>query len=145
MRALVRTLLVTLSALLAVAVWVPGASAAPTGGSTPAGVPAVGRSSVGPRSYLVTTPLEGRTARTLANHAVADRYPAGSSVLVLCQSSGGPTYHGSRIWDLTSDGLWVPDAFVATGTDGYAADLPPAPSPGPTSRLGHSTGGRRSG
>ena len=91
MRALVRTLLVTLSALLAVAVWVPGAFAAPTGVSTPAGVPAVGRSAVGPRSYLVTTPLEGRTARALANHAVADRYPAGSSVLVLCQSWGRRT------------------------------------------------------
>src|SRR3954463_14913921 len=124
MRALLRTGLLTLSALLAAAVWAPGASAAPTGASSPAGTSAVGGSEVGARSYLVTTPLEGRTARTLSNHAVPDRYPAGSSVLVLCQSSGGPTYHGSKIWDLTSDGLWVPDAFVETGTDGYAADLP---------------------
>jgi GH24 family phage-related lysozyme (muramidase) len=115
MGAAVRAGLVALSALLSAAAWVPGAAAAPTSG---------GSAVVGPQSFDVTAPLDGRTARRLANHAVVDKYPVGSSVVVLCQASGGATYEGSTIWDLTSDGLWIPDHFVATGTAGYAPNLP---------------------
>ena len=115
MGAAVRAGLVALSALLSAAVWVPGAAAAPTNG---------GSGVVGPQSFDVTAPLDGRTARRLSNHAVVDKYPVGSSVVVLCQAGGGTTYEGSKIWDLTSDGLWIPDHFVATGTAGYASNLP---------------------
>jgi len=114
MRTLLRTGLVTLAATLAVAVGAPTASAAP-GSPTP--TPRA-------RAYVASAPLDGRTARTLSNHAAPDHYPAGSSVLVVCQAKGGATYDGSRIWDLTADGLWVPDPFVATGTDGFADELP---------------------
>lgn len=111
MSALLRTGLVTLAAALAVAVGAPIASAAPHPGGPKA------------RSYVASAPLDGRTARTLDNHAAPDQYPAGSRVLVVCQAAGGRTYDGSRIWDLTADGLWVPDPFVATGTDGYTEEL----------------------
>ena len=112
MKALLRTGLAALAATVAVAVGAPTASAAPA-----ADKPARAR------SYVASAPLDGRTARTLTNRAAPDLYPAGSSVLVVCQAKGGETYDGSRVWDLTADGLWVPDPFVATGTDGYADEL----------------------
>src|SRR4051794_22604891 len=111
MGAAVRAGLVALSVLLSAAAWVPGAAAAPTDG---------GSGVAGPQAFDLTAPLDGRTARRLGNHAVVDKYPVGASVVVLCQASGGATYEGSTIWDLTSEGLWIPDHFVATGTAGYA-------------------------
>jgi GH24 family phage-related lysozyme (muramidase) len=131
MSAMLRAGLVTLTAVLTSAVWVPGAAAAPTGGgASGAEVPQAATSAVvGPQAFDVSAALDGRTARRLSNHAVVDKYPAGSSVVVLCQAAGGATYEGSRIWDLTSDGLWVPDHFVATGTGGYAPNLPPCTLP----------------
>src|SRR4051794_37354528 len=116
MKALLRTGLVALSAVLTAAAWAPGASAAP-GGNGPGDAPTP-EIVAAPQSYPVTAPLDGRTATKLSNHAVVDKYPKGSSVLVVCQAAGGVTYDGSRIWDLTSDGLWVPDHYVATGTSG---------------------------
>ena len=123
MRALLRTGLSALAAVLTAAAWAPGALAAP-GEAGPSTVPNTA-SVVGPQLYKVTRALDGRTARELSNHAVVDKYPEGSTVLVQCQSAGGVNYDGSRIWDLTSDGLWIPDQFVATGTSGhYAPNLP---------------------
>ena len=119
MSAVVRAGLVALVAALTAVAWAPGAAAAPSGAAG-AGTSTV----VGPQSFDVTAALDGRTARRLSNHAAVDKYPVGSSVVVLCQSAGGATYGGSKIWDLTSDGLWVPDHFVATGTAGYAPNLP---------------------
>ncbi|SDS97159.1 Phage-related lysozyme (muramidase), GH24 family [Friedmanniella luteola] len=123
MRARLRTGLVALTAVLTAAAWAPGAVAAPaTAGS---GTDPSSATVVGPHLYRVTADIDGRTARNLANHAVVDQYPEGSSVLVVCQSTGDVAYGGSRIWDLTSDGLWVPDELVPTGTSGsYAPDLP---------------------
>jgi GH24 family phage-related lysozyme (muramidase) len=118
--------LVALSAVLTALAWVPAAAAAPSGaGASGAHTSRVSTSAtVGAQSFDVTAALDGRTARSLSNHAVVNKYPVGSSVVVLCQSAGGATYGGSKIWDLTSDGLWVPDHFVATGTAGYASELP---------------------
>ena len=117
MSALLRTGIKTLAT--AVAVVVAAAVGAPAASAAPADKPATKA-----RSYVASAPLDGRTARTLDNRAAPDLYPAGSSVLVVCQAKGGRTYDGSRIWDLTADGLWVPDPFVDTGTDGYADELP---------------------
>jgi GH24 family phage-related lysozyme (muramidase) len=123
MRALLRTGLVALSALLTVAAWAPGASAAP--GTAGSGTVARSATVVGPQLYRVTADLDGRTVPRLANHALVDKYPKGSSVLVVCQSAGEVAYGGSRIWDLTSDGLWIPDELVPTGTSrSYAPSLP---------------------
>lgn len=125
MKGFFRAALVTLSALLTGAVTITGATTAAADDSTsslPGSAPHA-TSVTGPRSFPVKTTLDGRTARTLSNHAFPDRYRLGSSVLVVCQASGGPTYAGSTIWDLTSDGLWVPDHFVSTGSVGFAPDL----------------------
>ena len=77
-----------------------------------------------PRPYRVRATLDGRTAKDMANHAAPDRYEKGSQVTIVCQDSGPVTYHGSKIWDLTSDGLWVVDYYVGTGHTGFSPDLP---------------------
>jgi uncharacterized protein YraI len=50
--------------------------------------------------------------------------PEGSSVPIYCQTLGtavtGP-YGTSRIWDNISNGEYVSDAYVNTGSDGYVA------------------------
>ncbi|MTD53302.1 C40 family peptidase [Amycolatopsis pithecellobii] len=72
-------------------------------------------------SYPVKTTLDGRTVKDpdvpVGTKRVADLYPAGSDVDLVCQQRG-PGYGGSDIWDLTTDGLWVPDAYVLTGSTG---------------------------
>ncbi|MCM1977115.1 MULTISPECIES: SH3 domain-containing protein [Streptomyces] len=50
--------------------------------------------------------------------------PAGSRVPIYCQTTGtnvtGP-YGTSRIWDNISNGEFVSDAYIYTGSDGYVA------------------------
>ncbi|MEU8982526.1 peptidase [Streptomyces sp. NPDC058467] len=50
--------------------------------------------------------------------------PAGSRVPIYCQCPGetvsGP-YGTTKIWDNISNGQFVSDAYVQTGTDGYVA------------------------
>ncbi|CCK28380.1 hypothetical protein BN159_4001 [Streptomyces davaonensis JCM 4913] len=50
--------------------------------------------------------------------------PEGSRVSIYCQTPGetvtGP-YGTSRIWDNISNGEFVSDAYVNTGSDGYVA------------------------
>ncbi|HEX8510542.1 MAG TPA: lysozyme [Propionibacteriaceae bacterium] len=121
MTALLRGGLVALSALMSAALSLTGTTAAH--GAEPAPTPVNSAPAVGAQSYPVLQDLDGRTARTLSNRAVPNKYPAGSSVLVVCQANGQPTYGGSTIWDLTSDGLWVPDYFVSTGSVDFAPDL----------------------
>ncbi|GAA1262715.1 hypothetical protein Psi02_75220 [Planotetraspora silvatica] len=83
-----------------------------------------GGGSTGGHSYVVTATLDGRTAKSLSNHAYPDKYPSGSTVTITCQAYGEFTYGGSAIWDKTTDGLWVVDYYVKTGTDGFVAGLP---------------------
>ena len=85
-------------------------------------------------TYTVTATLDGRTAKTLSNHAYPNKYPSGSSVTITCQAWGELTYGGSYIWDKTTDGLWVTDYYVETGSSDFVSDLPRCdddmPSPG---------------
>ncbi|PRY40397.1 NlpC/P60 family protein [Umezawaea tangerina] len=80
-----------------------------------------GTAAAATRSYPVKTTLDGRTVKdpdvAVGAKRVADMYPAGSSVALVCQDLG-PSYGGSDIWDLTDDGLWVPDAYVDTNSTG---------------------------
>ena len=51
--------------------------------------------------------------------------PAGSKVPVYCQTPGTTVsgYYGtSNIWDNISNGQYVSDTYVHTGSDGYIAD-----------------------
>ncbi len=80
-------------------------------------------------NFPAKSDLDGRdgpslTAKTLKVNA----YLAGHNVPVVCQINGGEAY-GSTIWDKTSDGYYVADAYVKTGYDGFVRacrDVPPA-------------------
>ncbi|MGW3123383.1 SH3 domain-containing protein [Streptomyces sp. NPDC001107] len=51
--------------------------------------------------------------------------PEGAKVPIYCQTPGtsvtGP-YGTSNVWDNISNGQYVSDAYVLTGSDGYVAD-----------------------
>ncbi|NNG35101.1 GDSL-type esterase/lipase family protein [Nakamurella aerolata] len=85
--------------------------------------------------YRVKATLNLREAPSLDSRTVkADAYQAGSMVSIECQTTGSPAY-GSDIWDKTIDGGYVPDAYISTGSDGFApelprcTDVPPVPLP----------------
>ncbi|MFI9824942.1 SH3 domain-containing protein [Streptomyces sp. NPDC052013] len=58
------------------------------------------------------------------NYNIVRVLPAGASVPIYCQTPGttvtGP-YGTSNIWDNISNGEYVSDAYVKTGSDGYVA------------------------
>jgi hypothetical protein len=70
-------------------------------------------------SYPVTATLDGRTVKDpdvpVGPQRIANMYPQGTTVTLACQDTG-PSYGGSTIWDLTTDGLWIPDSYVKTGS-----------------------------
>jgi hypothetical protein len=67
--------------------------------------------------------LDGRTTKDINDRDYPDMYVEGEGINVICQSLGGEAY-GSRIWDYTVEEVWVPDAYVKTGTDGWAPGVP---------------------
>ncbi|WP_410632241.1 hypothetical protein [Amycolatopsis sp. cmx-4-83] len=75
-------------------------------------------------AYPVSTTVDGRTVKdpgvAVGAQRIANMYPAGTSVTLACQDTG-PAYGGSSVWDLTTDGLWVPDAYVKTGSTSMVA------------------------
>lgn len=58
-------------------------------------------------------------------YSVVRVLPEGSKVPIYCQTPGtsvsGP-YGTSNIWDNVSNGQYVSDAYILTGSDGYVAD-----------------------
>lgn len=48
-------------------------------------------------------------------------YAKGQDVTITCQTEGTDIF-GNSIWDKTSDGCYVADYYVKTGTDGYVTD-----------------------
>lgn len=58
------------------------------------------------------------------NYTIVRVLPEGSRVPIYCQTPGttvtGP-YGTTNIWDNISDGEYVSDAYVNTGSDGYVA------------------------
>lgn len=52
------------------------------------------------------------------NYAVKKSYNKGHSVTITCQT-GGTSIQGNSIWDKTSDGCYVSDYYVKTGSNGY--------------------------
>ncbi|CAM3977814.1 NlpC/P60 family protein [Nocardiopsis gilva] len=81
-----------------------------------------GTAAAATKTFPVKTALDGRTVKdpkvAVGEHRISDMYPTGSMVSIVCQEEG-PSYGGSTVWDLTTDGYWVPDAYVKTGSDGY--------------------------
>ncbi|WP_051450547.1 NlpC/P60 family protein [Actinospica robiniae] len=93
-----------------------------------------GNSSGSGGGYVAETDLDGRSTKSLSAAAVKT-YPSGSTIDITCQAYGQYAY-GSYIWDKTTDGLWVTDYYVKTGSSGFISDMPrcdnDAPSGGPT-------------
>ncbi|RHZ62009.1 uncharacterized protein CDV56_107204 [Aspergillus thermomutatus] len=52
------------------------------------------------------------------NHAVVKSYPKGHEISIVCQAAG-TNVKGDELWDKTSDGCYVADYYVKTGTTGY--------------------------
>lgn len=72
------------------------------------------------RTFTVTADLDGRTVKDpnvpVGKQRVPDMYLKGQKVKVVCQDTG-PEYGGKKIWDLTTEGLWIPDGYVNSGSD----------------------------
>ena len=84
-------------------------------------------------TYEVLTNLDGRSSPRLADRAVVDHLRTGERVRIECQITGEPAY-GSRVWDRVR-GLYVPDKYIRTHTDGFLPGAPrckgPAAKPPP--------------
>ena len=87
--------------------------------------------------YPTETDLDGRNTKLISAAAVKV-YPSGSTINIACQAYGESAY-GSYIWDKTSDGLWVTDFYVKTGTSGFISNMPRCDNDPPTG--GPTTGG----
>jgi hypothetical protein len=91
-------------------------------------------------TYLARVDLDGRPLPKLKPVAKVNHVRAGQWVHITCQTTGQTAY-GSNVWDKVN-GLYVPDHYVKTYTDGMLAGVPrcttdvppPPPSPpaGPT-------------
>ncbi|MFF8394139.1 SH3 domain-containing protein [Streptomyces sp. NPDC016172] len=58
------------------------------------------------------------------SYGIVRYLPVGAQVPIYCQSPGTTvtgTYGTSNIWDNISNGEFVADAYVKTGSDGYVA------------------------
>ncbi|MBK3571208.1 SH3 domain-containing protein [Streptomyces sp. MBT62] len=58
-------------------------------------------------------------------YSIVGSLPGGSKVPIYCQTPGTTvtgTYGTTNIWDNISNGEFVSDAYVNTGSDGYVAD-----------------------
>lgn len=105
----------------------------------PASAPAAHVTGPGPwkasNRYLVKADLDGRAAPKLKPVAKVNHLKAGQWVQITCQTTGQNAY-GSTLWDKV-DGLYVPDHFIKTYTDGPLPGVPscgehdPAPAPAP--------------
>jgi uncharacterized protein YraI len=57
-------------------------------------------------------------------YSIVGTLPGGSQVPIYCQTPGTTvtgTYGTSNIWDNISNGEFISDAYVNTGSDGYVA------------------------
>ena len=67
-------------------------------------------------------PITGTTVNCRSgpgtSYAVKKTYAKGADVKVTCQTTG-TSVEGNNIWDKTSDGCYVADYYVKTGTNGY--------------------------
>jgi hypothetical protein len=105
----------------------PEATASPVATPTPSSTPRpTPTSTVTSYVFPAKADLDGRTTKDINDRDFPDMYRQGEGIQVVCQSLGGEAY-GSRIWDYTVEGVWVPDKYVLTGTDGWAPGVPRCP------------------
>src|SRR5947209_7604663 len=53
-------------------------------------------------------------------HGVVKTYKKGADISITCQTPG-TNINGDTLWDKTSDGCYVADYYVKTGTSNYVA------------------------
>ncbi len=76
-----------------------------------------------------TTSLNGRSGPS-TGYPIVKIYPAGSTLSVLCQTTG-QQIGGTTVWDRLADGLFVTDYYVSTSSStGFTAPLPRCTYPG---------------
>ncbi|MFI6602994.1 hypothetical protein ACIBHX_42685 [Nonomuraea sp. NPDC050536] len=73
--------------------------------------------------FKAKTAIDGRGSMNPGDRTHPNAYLTDADIYITCQDSG-PTVDGSGIWDYTSDKLWIPDAYVRTGTDGFLPGVP---------------------
>lgn len=109
-----RRLLAALVAVLAAALLLPGlASAAKVRAPQPWNAQ---------NTYRVEADLDGRAAPRLNPVARVDHVRAGEWVRITCQAVGQTAY-GSKVWAKVN-GLYVPDHYLKTYTDGFIRGVP---------------------
>ncbi|EPS31839.1 hypothetical protein POX_d05969 [Penicillium oxalicum] len=54
------------------------------------------------------------------SYSIVKTYNTGTDLTITCQTPG-PVINGDELWDKTSDGCYVSDYYVKTGTSGYVA------------------------
>lgn len=59
------------------------------------------------------------------DYSVVKTYNKGDQVSITCQATG-PNIEGDSLWDKTSDGCYVTDYYVKTGTTGYVTSKCPS-------------------
>ncbi|KAF7183552.1 hypothetical protein CNMCM7691_003831 [Aspergillus felis] len=64
-------------------------------------------------------------------HPIVKTYPRGHDVSLVCQAAGA-NVNGDSLWDKTSDGCYVADYYVKTGTSGYVTKHCDGGSPPPS-------------
>nr|WJZ50372.1 GH184 muramidase [Chaetomium sp. ZY369] len=55
------------------------------------------------------------------SYDLVTQYKKGTDVKITCQTTG-TVVEGHNLWDKTSDGCYVADFYIQTGTSGYVAD-----------------------
>jgi len=69
-------------------------------------------------SYPITGDSVNCRSGPGTSYAVKKVYAKGHGVTLSCQTTG-TNVNGNSIWDKTSDGCYVADYYVKTGTNGY--------------------------
>lgn len=69
-------------------------------------------------AYPITTSGLNCRSGPGTSYDVVKTYDLGEDVSITCQAPGTDIY-GDELWDLTSDGCYVTDYYVSTGTSSY--------------------------
>ncbi|KAK3986785.1 lysozyme-like domain-containing protein [Cladorrhinum sp. PSN332] len=69
-------------------------------------------------AYLIKGDIVNCRSGPGTSHSVKMTYKKGQDVKLTCQTPG-EVINGVKLWDKTTDGCYVSDYYVKTGTDGY--------------------------
>lgn len=81
-------------------------------------------------AYPITGDTVNCRSKPDTSSSVVRTYKKSQDITITCQTQG-PSINGNSIWDKTSDGCYVADYYVKTGSSGYVKDkCPGAPGGG---------------